>query len=60
MADQRVSGKLAAAVLARALGDAICPERPAHDAAIGDALLTPAVERALVLLELRGYRLVAA
>lgn len=60
MADHRLPDRLAAAVLARALADGIHPERAAHDAPIGDALLAPLTRRTIEVLAARGYRIVAA
>jgi hypothetical protein len=52
-----MSDEMAASVLARAIADALIPERSAHNAALAEALYLPAMTRTLELLTARGYRL---
>lgn len=47
--------RLAAVVLARAIADAINPERSADSAVLGNALLTPLTGRVIELLAQQGY-----
>ena len=49
--------EMASIVLAKAVADAINPDRPAHTAYIGNALLQPLMVRVISLLADQGYQI---
>lgn len=55
--DVNPADQVAAVILARAVADALNPDRPANTALLGHALLHPLMLQVVALLDDAGYRI---